>query len=246
MGGYCGYLALMGGLSGGAVRVYLHEEGITLKDLAHDVERMVDSFRVGQRLFLTVMNEKASPMYTSDFLCRLFEQESQGLFDAREVVLGQTQQGGSPARSTGSSPPGWPRTPSTGCSNQIDTKQVRQRGDRAARGQGADAAAAPGRGAGRLGAPAPARPVVAASCGRSSTCWPAGSRSEGVPSEHGAPHRLARRRPGSRRPRRAGLPSTRPGRRFPPDLEKVDISTLVIHGDDDQIVSIGIDHLRSE
>ena len=76
---------------------------------------MVDSFRVGQRLFLTVMNEKASPMYTSDFLCRLFEQESQGLFDAREVVLGQTQQGGSAvARSTGSSPPGWPRTPSTG------------------------------------------------------------------------------------------------------------------------------------
>ena len=57
---------------------------------------MVASFRAGQRLFLTVMNEQASPMYTSDFLCRLFEQESQGLFDAREVVLGQTQQGGAP------------------------------------------------------------------------------------------------------------------------------------------------------
>ena len=42
MGGRCGYLALMGGLSGGAVQVYLHEEGITLQDLAHDVERMVD------------------------------------------------------------------------------------------------------------------------------------------------------------------------------------------------------------
>jgi 6-phosphofructokinase 1 len=97
MGGYCGYLALLGGLSGGAVRVYLHEEGITLKDLADDVERMVASFRVGQRLFLTVLNERASPMYTSEFLCRLFEQESQGLFDAREVVLGQTQQGGAPS-----------------------------------------------------------------------------------------------------------------------------------------------------
>jgi 6-phosphofructokinase 1 len=97
MGGFCGYLALLGGLSGGAVRVYLHEEGITLKDLAHDVERMVESFRVGQRLFLTVSNEKASPMYTSEFLCRLFAQESQGLFDAREVVLGQTQQGGAPS-----------------------------------------------------------------------------------------------------------------------------------------------------
>ncbi len=96
MGGYCGYLALMGGLSGGAVRVYLNEEGISLKDLSHDVEKMVDSFRVGQRLFLTVMNEKASPMYTTDFLCRLFEQEGQDLFDARGVVLGQTQQGGSP------------------------------------------------------------------------------------------------------------------------------------------------------
>ena len=96
MGGRCGYLALMGGLAGGAVRVYLPEEGIALRDLSRDVERMVDSFRAGQRLFLTVMNEKASAMYTSDFLCRLFEQESRGLFDAREVVLGQTQQGGSP------------------------------------------------------------------------------------------------------------------------------------------------------
>ena len=44
MGGQCGYLALLGGLSGGAVRVYLHEEGITLQELAHDVERMVESF----------------------------------------------------------------------------------------------------------------------------------------------------------------------------------------------------------
>jgi 6-phosphofructokinase 1 len=97
MGGFCGYLALLGGLSGGAVRVYLHEEGITVKELADDVERMVASFRVGQRLFLAVINEKANPMYTADFLSRLFEQESQGLFDAREVVLGQTQQGGSPS-----------------------------------------------------------------------------------------------------------------------------------------------------
>jgi 6-phosphofructokinase 1 len=99
MGGFCGYLALLGGLSGGAVRVYLHEEGITLKELADDIERMVESFRAGQRLFITVLNEKANPMYTSEFLSRVFEQESQGLFDAREVVLGQTQQGGAPSPS---------------------------------------------------------------------------------------------------------------------------------------------------
>ena len=99
MGGQCGYLALLGGLSGGAVRVYLHEEGITVQELADDVQRMVESFRAGQRLFITVLNEKASPMYTSEFLSRVFEQESQGLFDAREVVLGQTQQGGAPSPS---------------------------------------------------------------------------------------------------------------------------------------------------
>ena len=97
MGSRCGYLALMSALSGGAVQVYLHEEGITLAELAKDVERMVASFRAGQRIFVTVMNEKASEMYTTEFLCRLFEQESQGLFDAREVVLGPTQQGGAPS-----------------------------------------------------------------------------------------------------------------------------------------------------
>jgi len=97
MGGYCGYLALMSGLSGGAVRVYLHEEGVTLRRLAADVEQMVDSFAAGQRLFLTVRNERASEMYTSDFLRRIFEQEGRGTFDARQIVLGQTQQGGSPS-----------------------------------------------------------------------------------------------------------------------------------------------------
>jgi 6-phosphofructokinase 1 len=96
MGGYCGYLATMGGLSGGAVRVYSHEEGVTLKDLSADVDKMVASFRAGQRLFLIVRNEKANEMYSTDFLCRLFEQESEGLFDAREVVLGHVQQGGNP------------------------------------------------------------------------------------------------------------------------------------------------------
>ena len=35
-------------------------------------------------------------MYTSDFLRRVFEQEGRGIFDARHIVLGQTQQGGSP------------------------------------------------------------------------------------------------------------------------------------------------------
>src|SRR5690606_32655388 len=45
MGRYCGYLALMSGLATGAERIYLHEEGVTLADLQHDVRRLVDGFR---------------------------------------------------------------------------------------------------------------------------------------------------------------------------------------------------------
>jgi 6-phosphofructokinase 1 len=61
MGRYCGYLALMSGLAGGAERVYLHEEGVTLKDLQADVEQMTEAFRSGRRLNLTIRNERANP-----------------------------------------------------------------------------------------------------------------------------------------------------------------------------------------
>lgn len=97
MGRRCGYLALMSGLAGGAERVYLHEEGITLGDLQADVERMVAAFRGGRRLYLAVRNEEASNMYTTDFLARLFEQEGHEVFDVRQAVLGHLQQGGAPS-----------------------------------------------------------------------------------------------------------------------------------------------------
>ena len=97
MGRYCGYLALMSGLAGGAERVYLHEEGVTLKDLQTDVEQMAAAFRSGRRLNLTIRNERANPQYTTDFMCALFEEEGRGLFDVRCAVLGHFQQGGNPS-----------------------------------------------------------------------------------------------------------------------------------------------------
>ncbi|HRF12595.1 MAG: 6-phosphofructokinase [Candidatus Accumulibacter phosphatis] len=97
MGRYCGYLALMSGLAGGAERVYLHEEGVTLKDLQAEVERMVKAFHAGRRLYLTIRNERANPQYTTDFMCALFEEEGRGLFDVRRSVLGHFQQGGNPS-----------------------------------------------------------------------------------------------------------------------------------------------------
>jgi 6-phosphofructokinase 1 len=97
MGRDCGYLALMSGLATGAERVYLPEEGITLADLQVDVNDLVRDFGKGKRLGLMIRNEHADRIYTTDFLCALFEKEGANLFDVRKAVLGHVQQGGNPS-----------------------------------------------------------------------------------------------------------------------------------------------------
>ncbi|MCA1783587.1 MAG: 6-phosphofructokinase [Intrasporangiaceae bacterium] len=97
MGRQCGYLALMSGLASGAERLYLPEEGITLDDLATDVDWLRKGFAAGKRLGLVIRGEGADPIYTTGFIHALFERESQGLFDVRESILGHIQQGGSPS-----------------------------------------------------------------------------------------------------------------------------------------------------
>jgi len=97
MGRYCGYLALMGGLATGAERVYLHEEGITLRDLQKDIDNLSYGFRAGKRLGLMIRNEDANPIYTTPFIKALFEEEGGDLFDVRQAILGHLQQGGDPS-----------------------------------------------------------------------------------------------------------------------------------------------------
>ncbi len=97
MGRYCGFLALMGGLAGGAERVYLHEVPTHLSDLAADMSWLQRSFAAGRKLFLAVRNERASENYTTDFLAALLNEESQGRFDVRTQVIGHIQQGGTPS-----------------------------------------------------------------------------------------------------------------------------------------------------
>ncbi len=96
MGRYCGYLALMSGLATGAERVYLHEEGVTLRDLQEDVENLVTGFKKGKRLGLIIRNENANPIYTTSFMDALFEEEGGNLFEVRQAILGHLQQGGDP------------------------------------------------------------------------------------------------------------------------------------------------------
>ncbi|MBN8634117.1 MAG: 6-phosphofructokinase [Anaerolineae bacterium] len=97
MGRNCGYLALMSGLATGAERVYLPEEGITLRDLQTDLDQLRYGFRNGKRLGLMIRNENANPIYTSQFMASLFEQEGGELFDVRQTILGHVQQGGDPS-----------------------------------------------------------------------------------------------------------------------------------------------------
>jgi 6-phosphofructokinase 1 len=97
MGHYCGYLALMSGLATGAERVYMHEEGITLRDLQADVEKLTHGFQSGKRLGLMIRNEYANQIYTTAFIRALFEEEGHEEFDVRPAVLGHLQQGGDPS-----------------------------------------------------------------------------------------------------------------------------------------------------
>jgi 6-phosphofructokinase 1 len=97
MGHWCGYLALLSGIATGAERVYMHEEGVTLKDLQTDVEKLQRGFESGKRLGLMIRNEYANPIYTTNFMCSLFEEEGKDIFDVRPAILGHLQQGGDPS-----------------------------------------------------------------------------------------------------------------------------------------------------
>ncbi len=97
MGHHCGYLGMMSAMSTGAERAYIHEEGITLKDLVRDVEDLKRGFHSGKRLGLVIRSEFANEVYTTPFICSLFEEEGKGVFDVRQTILGHMQQGGQPS-----------------------------------------------------------------------------------------------------------------------------------------------------
>lgn len=96
MGRQCGYLALMSALASGAEQVYLPEEDLNIDRLMADLHQFAAGFRQGRRVGLAIRNERASRLYTTQFIASLFEEESQGEFDVRQAILGHLQQGGDP------------------------------------------------------------------------------------------------------------------------------------------------------
>ncbi|XP_046351037.1 ATP-dependent 6-phosphofructokinase-like isoform X2 [Haliotis rufescens] len=98
MGGYCGYLATMSGLAGGADAAYIYEEKFSINDLRNDVNHLKDKIlNAGVQRGLILRNESANNNYTTEFIHNLFAEEGKGVFTCRTNVLGHMQQGGRPS-----------------------------------------------------------------------------------------------------------------------------------------------------
>ncbi|XP_048408319.1 ATP-dependent 6-phosphofructokinase, platelet type isoform X1 [Stegostoma tigrinum] len=97
MGGYCGYLASMSGLSAGADVAYIFEEKFDIRELQSNVEHLTQKMKTNIQRGLVLRNENCSENYTTDFIYQLYSEEGKGVFDCRKNVLGHMQQGGSPS-----------------------------------------------------------------------------------------------------------------------------------------------------
>uniref|UniRef100_A0A8C5GDB4 ATP-dependent 6-phosphofructokinase n=1 Tax=Gouania willdenowi TaxID=441366 RepID=A0A8C5GDB4_GOUWI len=107
MGGYCGYLATVGGLASGADAAYIYEEPFDIRDLQANVEHLTEKMKtsIQRGLVLRIINtvchvfrnENSNENYTTDFIYQLYSEEGRGVFDCRKNVLGHMQQGGAPS-----------------------------------------------------------------------------------------------------------------------------------------------------
>lgn len=91
MGRNCGYLALMGGILGGAEVVITPERDVTMEEVARMME---DAYMRGKSHAIAVIAEGA-PFKTTD-LADYLNQKHLG-FEIRITILGHVQRGGSPS-----------------------------------------------------------------------------------------------------------------------------------------------------
>ncbi|XP_069585798.1 ATP-dependent 6-phosphofructokinase, platelet type isoform X3 [Ranitomeya imitator] len=97
MGGYCGYLANMGGLAAGADAAYIFEEQFDIRELQANVEHLTEKMKTSIQRGLVLRNENCNENYSTDFIYQLYSEEGKGVFDCRKNVLGHMQQGGAPS-----------------------------------------------------------------------------------------------------------------------------------------------------
>ncbi|KAG7843347.1 hypothetical protein KL942_000443 [Ogataea angusta] len=100
-GGNSGYIASFAQLCCGATASYVPEEGMTLSQLAQDIETLKVSFANDQgkaksgRLLLK--SEKASDVLTTQTIADIINAEANQRFDAKTAIPGHAQQGGIPS-----------------------------------------------------------------------------------------------------------------------------------------------------
>ncbi|XP_033838784.1 ATP-dependent 6-phosphofructokinase, platelet type-like isoform X2 [Periophthalmus magnuspinnatus] len=97
MGGYCGYLATVGGLAAGADSVYIYEEPFDIRDLQANVEHLTEKMKTSIQRGIVLRNENCNENFTTDFMYQLYSEEGKGVFDCRKNILGHMQQGGAPS-----------------------------------------------------------------------------------------------------------------------------------------------------
>lgn len=101
MGGYCGYLAAMGALAGGADAAYIHEDIVSIEEMKKDVRFLRKKFGDNFKRAVIVRNESCSRLYKIGFMKALFQQEGmrdgETAFTVRQNVLGHLQQGNRPS-----------------------------------------------------------------------------------------------------------------------------------------------------
>lgn len=90
MGRNCGYLALMGGILGGAEMVIIPEQEVTKQEVAAALE---DAYIRGKNHAIAVIAEGAS--FHATELAKYLDENHVG-FEIRLTILGHTQRGGSP------------------------------------------------------------------------------------------------------------------------------------------------------
>ncbi|CAL8069090.1 unnamed protein product [Calicophoron daubneyi] len=75
MGGFCGYLATMSGLAGGADAACIYEEPFTIDDLRQDVVHLRAKIADNVQRGLILRTEYANKNYTSQFIHQLYAEE---------------------------------------------------------------------------------------------------------------------------------------------------------------------------
>jgi 6-phosphofructokinase 1 len=97
MGAKCGYLTTVAALGAGAHVVYLPENGVTLRRLVTDIERLKERFKTCRTTSLILNTDGSNPTYDTSLITKLYAEEGKGFYEVRELILGHIQQGNAPS-----------------------------------------------------------------------------------------------------------------------------------------------------